>query len=193
MIATDTPASTKSDRVAACLLSLFAAFMISNLSYQLYWNRQQNQRLYEFSTRASAPLVPVECKMMRGAPNSDFIVAYGRRINSKPTHAKACWYAIDRFKALFPEYKDFSEGSIMRQHYDAMKFRQKLLRPTPPSMTPLFGIPIGIFIGLIGILQLFFGSIKRSTEEPAEAASKKIDADKLKADLAKLRKNLTKK
>ena len=184
--------ASKVERIGAFVASLWIAFAVGNWSHQHYWTRQQSYSLYQFSAQAKAPLVPIACKGKRGVAGIDFIVASVRtyRQTVSQLEVEACWYPIDRFKALFPHERPRSDADVIRDHYDRMYLHPRAFSSKPPSRWILLGIPLGIMIALFGFLIMVLGPIKRVEHEPDIEEKPAVDPTALAADLVRLRKNL---
>jgi hypothetical protein len=74
------PPKTKTERFIVCIFVMLWGVFIGSAGYQIYWNRQQNQLLYEFSDRAKITLVPMDCKSKRGFLGVDYVVASARAL-----------------------------------------------------------------------------------------------------------------
>ncbi|WP_160010717.1 hypothetical protein [Rhizobium sp. 18055] len=62
--------------------------------------------------------LPVRCEQARGAKGTDYAVRHAaepwNRYRDPP---QACWYTEDRFRALWPEYKDLAFATVSADLY----------------------------------------------------------------------------
>ena len=185
------PPKTKTERAIVCIFVMFWGVFIGSSGYQIYWNRQQNQLLYEFSDSAKTTLVPMDCKSIRGILGADYVVASARSLSgNKPAYVEACWYRLARLKEIYEIAEATDMSVIVRDQYRALNLRQRKFRPTPPTKWPLITIPIGVLIGIGGILQMFSRARKPEDREEPEVINPVFNPDQIALELSRLRKKL---
>jgi len=66
-----------------------------------------------------ALLVPQLCGEARGVAGTDYSIGNQKLSNpsQKPNFFETCWYAISKFRPLYPEYKDVSDKELSRKLY----------------------------------------------------------------------------
>lgn len=185
------PPKTKIERIIVCIFVMLWGVFIGSWGFQIHWNRQQNQLLYEFSDRAKITLVPMDCKSKRGILGVDYVVASARSLpGRKPAYVEACWYGLARLKEIYGIAEATDMSVIVGDQYRALKLRQRKFRPTPPSKWPLITIPIGVLVGFGGILQMFSRARKPEIRNEPEEIKPVLDAAKIALELSRLRNRL---
>jgi hypothetical protein len=195
MLSSMVPAS-RFQRFGASLVICVLGLMICQVSYYQYWKKQQQARLYEFSTKANSALVPVDCGDTRGKINIDFVRASAPSVfghsRAKPSHVDACWYPIEAYLNLFPDLDASRPHAIINHQYEVLNLKQSSFEPTHTPNWPLIGIPIGMFVIVVGVGSLFArpatdANVGVQNDAMSDA---KIDASRLRTELARLRDRL---
>lgn len=185
------PPKTRAERFIVCIFVMLWGVFIGSAGYQIYWHRQQNQLLYVFSDSAKITLVPMDCKSKRGILGVDYVVASARSLpGRKPAYVKACWYRLARLKEIYSIAEATDLAAIVRDQYRSLNLRQRKFRLTPPTKWPLITIPIGILVGIGGILQMFSRVRRPEDRNEPEEIKPVLDAAKIALELSRLRKKL---
>jgi hypothetical protein len=89
--------------------------------------------------KANEVAVPVLCADARGTANADYFIE----------HNDNCWYAMSKFRRLYPEYKDLSDNELTRKLYPARGLPAPNGLPNPWATlgtwaSIAFGIPLAV-------------------------------------------------
>ena len=103
--------------IAGVTLFLIAAASISSSGI----NKQFPVALKEH-TFGGELLVPQLCFNARGVAGIDYSTREGRNpgpwdVSEKPNPFDNCWYAMSKFRSLYPEFKDLSDNELTRKLY----------------------------------------------------------------------------
>jgi len=84
-------------------------------------NKQFHIALKEY-TLGGELLVPQLCVNARGLAGIDYSTREGRNPDSTDVSRKSnpfdnCWYAMSKFRPLYPEFKDLSDNELIRKLY----------------------------------------------------------------------------
>jgi hypothetical protein len=109
---------------------------------------------------------------------------------NQPDRVKACWYRLGRLKEIYSISENTDLSVIVRDQYRAMNLRQRKFRPTPPSKWPLITIPLGVLVGIGGILQMFSRARKPEDRQEVEINKPVFNRDQIALELSRLRKKL---
>jgi hypothetical protein len=71
--------------------------------------------LQNWAEANDALLVPQLCGEARGVAGTDYSTQQERHAGDP--YARPCWYAIPKFRLLYPEYKDLSDRELSRKLY----------------------------------------------------------------------------
>jgi hypothetical protein len=98
-------------------------------------------------------LVPQLCGDARGVAGADYTTEQGGP-EDKPNPFDKCWYAMSKFRRLYPEYNDLSDNELTRKLYPY----HGIPAPTePPNPWATVGMWAGIAFG-IPLVVLVLGS-----------------------------------
>jgi hypothetical protein len=103
--------------IAGVTLFLIAATSISSSGI----NKQFHVVLQEHTVGGEL-LVPQLCFNARGVAGVDYSTREGRSpgpwdVSKKPNPFDNCWYAMSKFRSLYPEFKDLSDNELTRKLY----------------------------------------------------------------------------
>jgi hypothetical protein len=101
----------------------------------------------QFTTAADAVAwpgevaVPVLCADARGAADADYFIEFSDN----------CWYAMSKFRRLYPEFEDLSDKELVRKLYAARGIAGVSDVPNPWKTLGLragvaFGIPLAVLV-----------------------------------------------
>ena len=177
-------------RYDEALKGLLIAIGLGALSYHIYSTRQLNPQLYEFTARNPGILVPADCETRRGIASVDYVVAQAWRDRDDPRYVEACWYPVERFKALFPIHAAKAGKDIRVEQFRKMGFQLRSFTSKAPPLWLLLASCLGTATAFMLSMMMLFGSRKQIEPSLAPDPASAIDTAKLRADLAALRNRL---
>ena len=101
--------------------------------------------------------VPVQCADARGVADADYTVQFAN-----------CWYAMSKFRRLYPEYNDLSDNELTRKLYDVRGIAAASELPNPWKTLGMWvsialGIPLAVLVLGASLVWAFSGfAAKRS-------------------------------
>jgi hypothetical protein len=99
----------------------YSAFMIAVafVSYSEIKAQFDATALTRWLEANDALLVPQLCGEARGVAGTDYSTenSIPLRENGKPNYFATCWYAISKFRPLYPEYNNLSDEELSRKLY----------------------------------------------------------------------------
>ena len=102
--------------------------------------------LQSWAEANDALLVPQFCDQARGVAGTDYSTQQER--HPADPYAKPCWYAISKFRPLYPEYNNLSDEELSRKLYD---YADPWFRHVPWATLETwagiaFGIPLAVLV-----------------------------------------------
>ena len=126
--------------------------------------RQFDETAVQHWAEANSELyVPQLCGDARGVADVDYSTERGQRdyFGDKPNVFATCWYAMSKFRSLYPEYKDVSEKELSRKLYADLDIPIRDL-PNPWATLGMwsaiaFGIPLAVLVLGASLVWAFSG------------------------------------
>ena len=120
----------------------------------------------------STLLVPVDCRMARGSEGKDYNKEEDGpwRQYRADKSLRLCWYEEPKFRALCPEYNDFSTDDLTERLYTKAGLSIERARPwklVAEFSAFMIGLPLGV-LAAGATLYWALSGFKRGTSAPAQ-------------------------